>query len=974
MTADLHFGFVDYTTPSQRLYHPTLVRNDDSDTMLRAIKHELRHATSFLFSVAFLTPGALGLLKQDLLDFPGQGTIITSDYLGFNHPNMFRELLQFPQLEVRVVESDAGFHAKGYLFQQGAEQAAIIGSSNLTRNALLVNEEWNLRFSAMPDGDITRQLSDAIAAQRRRSIPLSYRWIDEYAARWDPQNSSAEREAGLPSLLPTGTLYPNAMQAEALDAIQAVRDAGSSRALVVSATGTGKTILAAFATRAINPPRFLFVAHREQILSKAREEFARVLPGGMDGMSLVAGGRAIPDTGHVFATVQSLSRPSTLETIDPHDFDLVIVDEVHRSGAASYLRFLDHLSPRFLLGLTATPERTDSFNVFELFDYTVPYEIRLQQALENDMLAPFTYYGVDDYVDEEGNTVGDDAPISRLAGPERTRHIVQTLEQYGHVGDAKGLIFCSRIEEAQQLSRRLNDAVVHGARLRTRALSGADPLVEREAAVAALENGDLDYLLTVDIFNEGIDIPSVNQVVMLRQTQSSIVFTQQLGRGLRKAVGKDHLRVIDFIGNYANNFMIPIALFGDSSLNKDVLRKKIIEAETAGSIAGVSSVTFQPVARQRIFDALSEARLDSMPNLKRALHDLEQRLGTVPRLYDFARFETVDPVLIATKRKTNYWDFLVAAKKVDVAPVVSEQHFLTFLSFEILNGKRPHELLILQHLLRTTESSVRDLEVVLETQIGEVSTASFASAIRLLDYSFSIEQEKKRYGQVGVLTRHQDRIRLTPEFATLYQAGGHFAAHVDDVIETGLHLARHRYSWNRPLTVGERYSRKDACRLLNWGSNQQGVIFGYKLDPATNTCPVFVTYHKDDQIADSLAYGDEFLDQRNLRWFTRSGLTLQSKEVRALLDTESPADLHVFVKKDDAESSEFYYLGQARPHDAQEETMPSAKGVPHDVVTMRLALDSPVGPHLYDYLTSTTKARVGAEHRENLSTPGARLG
>lgn len=172
LAADLHFGFVDRRVASQRLYHPSLVRNDASDTMLRAIKHELRHSTSYLFSVAFITPGALALLKQDLLDFQGQGTIVTSDYLGFNDPTMFRELLHIPNLDVRVVESDAGFHAKGYLFQQGSEQAAIIGSSNLTRKALLVNEEWNLRFSAMPDGDITRQLTEAIHAQRRRSVPL----------------------------------------------------------------------------------------------------------------------------------------------------------------------------------------------------------------------------------------------------------------------------------------------------------------------------------------------------------------------------------------------------------------------------------------------------------------------------------------------------------------------------------------------------------------------------------------------------------------------------------------------------------------------------------------------------------------------------------------------------------------------------------------------------------------------------------
>src|SRR6185312_7923965 len=213
------------------------------------------------------------------------------------------------------------------------------------------------------------------------------------------------------------------------------------------------------------------------------------------------------------------------------------------------------------LGMTATPERNDNFNVFELFDYNVPYEIRLNHALAADMLCPFHYFGIADVTYADGTTLADGAELGTLVRPERARHILKAIETYGQAGvPPRGLIFCARTDEARLLSAELNRHRLRGRELRTIALSGTDAISVREDAVNRLEAGDLDYILTVDIFNEGIDIPSINQVIMLRQTQSAIVFVQQLGRGLRKTVGKEYLIIIDFIGNYANNFMIPIAL------------------------------------------------------------------------------------------------------------------------------------------------------------------------------------------------------------------------------------------------------------------------------------------------------------------------------------------------------------------------------------------------------------------------------
>lgn len=960
--ADNAFGLLNRSWHSERRHHPLLISNEDENTMLRALRAELHRSQRFVFSIAFISTGALAMLKQALLDFRGSGVIVTSTYLEFNSPEVFRELLGLENVDVYVHPSGrSGFHAKGYVFEQEHGTTAIVGSSNLTVNALLRNREWNLRISSLPDGDITHQISTAIDRQIASSQPLTSDWIDQY------ENDFVKRQ-GLRQVVVDGELpddlleqdveiVPNAMQIEALEQIAAVREAGERRAVVISATGTGKTILAALDVRSAALGRVLFIAHREQILDKAMLEFKKVLRDTepQEFGKFVGATREL-DRRVVFATVQTLSRPEHLSSIDPGHFDYVLIDEVHRAGAESYLRVIEHLRPRFLLGLTATPERTDDFNVFELFDYNVPYEIRLQAALEADMLAPFHYYGVTDFTTADGRSVDDTSQLRTLVAEERVDHLLRMIDIYGHKGAVRGLMFCSRVDEANELSRLLNEREINGAQLRTQVLTGQHSMEERNVTIERLERGELDYILSVDIFNEGIDIPTVNQVVMLRQTQSSIVFTQQLGRGLRKAAGKDHLRVIDFIGNYKNNYLIPIALLGDSSLNKDVIRRKLIDVGDAGAVAGLSSISFDEIARSRVLASLARTSLNSMQNLKAAFNDLEQRLGAPPRLFDFARFDLADPVVIATKQG-NYWEFKSRLGRVPTAPDDEQSPLLTYLAKELLNGKRPHELLLLQRLIHETEISRHEYARQLVAAGTTHDEATIDSVLRILDLSFFTMTERDAYGGEGVVEVRGGRIGLHPTFARLLRESAEFRAEVADVIDTGLYLARHEHDWSGALRRGQRYSRKDVCRLLNWVSNQQGTIFGYKVDTDSNTCPIFVTYHKADDVSDSTRYEDEFLDMSNMRWYTRSRRTMRSKEVQSITRGEIP--LYLFAKKDDVEGNDFYYLGRATPHDAEQSAMPGERGGMLDVVFMRLELDMPVDHSLYHYLT-TSPATAGA--------------
>lgn len=945
LTDDLNFGFVDASASSEQLHHPLLISNEHENTMLRAIRHELARAQSFVFSVAFISTSALALLKQALLNFEGRGIIVTSTYLSFNSPDTFRELLDLKNVDVYVHREDgAEFHAKGYVFEHSDSTTAIVGSSNLTANALLRNKEWNLRFSAAPEGDISEQLRAAVDAQLLASSLLSLSWIEEYASRYQPPTQRTS-----PTIRPTESIFPNRMQVEALEQIAAVRESGERRAVVVSATGTGKTILAALDVRAAAPERMLFVVHREQILDKAIESFARVLGLPESNFGKLAGGSRELDKNYVFASIQSLSRPETLVEIDPMLFDYVLIDEVHRAGAESYKRVIDHLDPDFLLGLTATPERTDGFNIYELFDYNVPYEIRLQAALEADMLAPFHYFGVTDYTDEQGGVVDDTTQLAALVRNTRVEHIVHALQTYGHSGSVRGLMFCSRREEAEALSAQLNTTSVNGSPLRTIALSGTDSIASRELAVEMLECGELDYILTVDIFNEGIDIPSINQVVMLRQTQSSIIFTQQLGRGLRKAFGKDHLRVIDFIGNYANNYLIPIALLGDNSLNKDSLRQGLIESDQAGAIAGLSSINFDEISRQRVLASIQHTKLDSMKNLKDAYLTMKQRLGRVPRLFDFARFNATDPVVLATK-SPNYAELLKKFGEPVWSLSEQESAFLTYLSAELLNGKRPHELLLLKELISRGPMSVRGYSELLSHQGCLNDSATIESSLRMLTLGFHTSAERSKYRDQPLIEHTPTgEILLSPLFAECLDSSRHFSDHVMDCLETGLYLARHVHNWSGSLQFGATYSRKDVCRLLNWHSNEYSTIYGYKVDYSSNSCPIFITYHKSNEVAASTRYEDELLDHSTLRWFTRSKRTLQSAEVRAITENQIP--LHLFAKKSDAEGVGFHYLGKAASRDAMQEKMPDDTGKLLDVVTMNLKLETPVEESLYSYLT-----------------------
>lgn len=956
----IRYGFVDAQSGTPSVFNPELILNNKDQTMLSAIVKELQRCDTFYFSVAFVTTSALALLKQHLLDFQGKGVIITSTYLDFNEPEVFEELLLLDNIEVLVLNDTIdAFHSKGYIFETQGSTTAIVGSSNLTNFALTRNAEWNMKFSALPDGDITIQLRRAIEDLREVSSPLTAEWIANYEKNRRLRPFPEVIDSGVEQVVPVGKIYPNAMQQRALENLAALWRKDESKAIIISATGTGKTILAALAARAVKPERILFIVHQEQILNKAMQEFKKVFDRSAADFGKFVGSERNQDAPFIFSTVQTLSRGDNARVFDPDHFDLVIIDESHRAAAKTYQKVLGYFTPKHLIGLTATPERTDGFNVFELFDHNIAYEIRLQEALENNMLVPFSYYGIHEITDSSGRTLTDNTPESEKLRETRIDYIVQALRNYGHVRDARGLIFCSSKKEAHWLAEGLQDRIVYDKSdsqpLRVAALTGEDSMEVREATVKKLEAGELDYITTVDIFNEGIDIPCINQVVMMRDTQSSIIFTQQLGRGLRKFKGKDHLRVLDFIGNYANNFHIPIALFGKNSGDKDEINRKTSTAKNGTPLAGSSSVSFDKIAQERIFESLAKAKLDSIAQLKKDYTDLKFRLGKQPWRIDFARFDTLDPVAFSyspTSKGSNrrgYWNFLKTTIKVEQSMTDFEENILRFLDRELLNGKRVHENIVLQYLLQHGSISYAEMRNLFSSKRRKYTEYTLRSVERILTLEFFVEQERKTVGGVSCVTANGEgenrTLILNEELQTAYNTDAHFKYHVDDVNETALFLNTHRYSRADGLKMGQRYTRKDVCRLLNWGNNEYSTMYGYSKNTETNTCPIFVTYNKTENISSSTQYEDEFINARTMSWFTKNRRSLRRSPLEREI-ASGDLQLELFVKKDDAEGTEFFYVGPAAPRDAMDTTMTIDGDNEVSIVNMKLDLVHPLGNDL----------------------------
>lgn len=929
-------GFEDEKYPGSELLGPRILGNDAQEKIWFTLREELYSCKSFTWAVAFITQDMLVPLKVVLADLANQGvsgTIITGDYLGFNDPRVFEELQKIPNLKIRIA-TNTGFHAKGYLFEHGDYQTIVVGSANFTRSALLSNYEWALKVSSNKQANLTKQFAKKIVLLKQNSFAITSEWLEEYKENWIKPKETVVRKN-------VEKITPNQMQQAALKNLNALVANGEKRGLVVSATGTGKTYLGAFAVKDFKPKKFLYVVHRQQIAKKSLESFYKVIGSSRKDYGLLSGDHHDVNRKYVFATVQTLSQPDVLASLAEDEFDYILIDEAHRAAAPSYQKILAHFKPEFLLGMTATPERMDEQNVYQIFDYNLAYEIRLRDALEEKMLTPFHYVGVQDY-EVAGQTIDETTGLRYLVSEQRVDYVLKEIEYYGYCGDhAKGLVFCSRQDEAKELailfSKKGHPAV---------ALTNEDSEKRRSEVIAELVNGKIEYIIAVDLFNEGIDIPSLNQIIMLRNTQSSIVFTQQLGRGLRKYPGKNFVTVLDFIGNYKNNYLIPIALNQDTSRDKDRAKRET----RLPSLIDVSTINFSKVASEKILASLDQVKLDGLRELRQSYQELKNKIGRTPLLFNFYQYGSVSPLVFANNHGLdNYATFL---RKMGESVELSkyENQVLIFLTRELLNGKRIHELLLLDLLLKNGKVKQEDYVSRLQKR-GYANKAVLGSVEDILSLSFfDVKQgkttKKAQYGDLPII-EHSNLLdyELNEKIGAALRQNEWFKRLVVDVIKTGLKL-NESYDNMHQFTLYQQYDRKDACRLLNWPKDVSAPMYGYRV--GEHDAPIFITYEKSDDQKRNAIYDNTLENGRSLRWYTRVPRHLNSEEVQRLLHTGG-MHIHLFVKRSDAEGKQFFYLGEAKidPSSVKEELI-GAKKKP--AVGMNLIFEQPLTSEMYTYL------------------------
>lgn len=921
-----------------------LIYNDQQQNkkVITDIENALLDCDTFDISVAFIALSGLASIRETLHKLKVQnkkGRIITSTYLGFNEPKMFKDLLKYPNIEVRVYDDHHGFHSKGYIFQKNSNYWAIVGSSNLTQSALSLNQEWNVYVSSHKQNDTIKQIQDEFENQWQKSIPLTHEWINEYQKNYVKPEKHAIRHI-------KRDIVPNYMQRQALASLEHLRQQNQDRALLISATGTGKTYLSAFDVQKVKPRRMLFVVHRKSIALKAMETFQTIIKD--KTMGIFSGNVKELDKDYLFSTVQTIHKKENRELFKQDEFDYIIIDEVHKVGAYTYQELVHYFHPQFLLGMSATPERNDQFDIYKMFHYNIAYEIRLQQAMEYDLLCPFHYYGITD-LNIDGISIDDKSDFNLLINEKRIDYIIEKIEEYGYSGEkVHGLIFVSRKQEAIELSNLFNQRGYN-----TIALTGDDNEEKRQEAMDRLESNDgdgLDYIFTVDIFNEGIDIPKVNQVVMLRPTQSAIIFVQQLGRGLRKNDEKDYVVVIDFIGNYERNFLIPIALSGNTNLNKDTLRQFITERNVL--IPGVSTIQFDEISQKRIFESIDHANFNDVKLIKESYVQLKAKLGRIPHIKDFEKYGAIDiQKIFQNKGLGSYHMFLKKyEKEYDVQFSSLEEKYLQFISSKLSSAKRVQELeaikLAIERKVHVNEYLKQQMLDEYQIQMPEVS---YTTIQNILTQNFATGSSKDAFKDVPILDTDWN---ISHVFQSLLN-NEEFKRQVLEIIDYSIDLYKQEYSQryqNTDLCLYKKYTYEDVCQLLNWEKNLVPLnIGGYKYDQHTNTLPVFINYDKEEDIADTIKYTDHFVDPQTLVAMSKSKLKLGSKGMDIFTQAKQRQTIiHIFVRKnkDDKTSKEFYYLGIGNIINIKQEYM--ADQIP--VCEILYHLDQPVRQDIYDYI------------------------
>ncbi len=875
--------------------------NYTETTFLEKIKDNLRHCKSFDFSVSFIKKAGLVLLFKDIeaaVERGCKGRIITSTYQNFTDIESLKSFYSLmgrcPNFQCHLDYecfhdtgyATLGYHSKGYLFRFDDCCELIVGSSNITRYALLKNIEWDVVLREDFTSDVYAQALSEFEDKWQATHLLNSDIISLYAnklnfaiERWDMDYD-----------LSAANIKPNFMQRKALKELNRYRAVGTSRALVVAAAGSGKTYLAAFDALNFNPKRLLYIVHEGSILKKSLETFQDVF-GSNVSYGIYSGTSKECDADFVFATNVTMSK--TLDLFRKDEFDYIIIDECHHATADTYKRIISYFEPEFLLGLTATPERMDNQDVFEMFDQNVPYELRLRDAIINDLVVPFHYFGIRDTLVDYGLSAGEERRmIAQLANDEHCDFISEQIETHRPQEKLKALAFCRNVTHARMMCEALSE------RYKTAYLTGRNDIGERIRAYNDLQSdsAELEILFTVDILNEGVDIPGVNMVLFLRPTESSTIFIQQLGRGLRKYDNKQFVTVLDFIGNsYKRSVQIAFAL---SSLAENfVVEKRLMASLVRDNFTALGlsdcgvQINIDDLSKEEILEYIDKENFNSIKYLKQDYFNFKKYINSefYPKHMDYLNNDCAPDLIrfmsVKTQGKKNcsYYNFLRGIGEENL-PIFSDAQieFANYLS-GLLPLVRPHEFEIVRCLL----DGVHDIKAnngILEERIAGYKQEELNHALQFMKF----------------VSKSGTQLTLDVDI------DDQFREYLNDLLDYGVtrYIADNGEETGFKLWQNYRMDQVQLKLLKNPGYNAVGTYY------YDDYVVIFASLKKDLPEEDKLNYKDKFLEAGLFQWESMAHLPMSD-----LSKLKSSSYAYLFIRKVSDENGivlPFTYAGKGK--------------------------------------------------------------
>lgn len=925
----------------------TLITNNQTTNFYNHITKLLQECESFIFNVAFINFSGIQLLLDgfEVLEKRNKkGKILTSTYLNFTQIKALKKIKEFKNIELKIYDSNAsniGFHSKSYIFEFKDNYKVLIGSSNITASAFKSNIEWNVKTIAKKDDVFLQDVLNEFENLWIDSYEANDEFLKEYADFLNKQ-----KKEFIPTFTYKKSIKTNFMQEKALQKLEELRVKKEKKALVIAATGSGKTYLSVFDVKKIQPKALLFLVHRENILLSAKKSFETIL-GDSFTYGLYTGNKKEEDKNYIFSTIQTMT--NSFSNFSQNYFDYIIIDEAHHVTSPSYKKVIEYFKPKFLLGLTATSNRMDGNSIYEVFDENIACDIRLNDALEHNLVVPFHYFGISDIqsIDYENIDLNKIDELAKLLSVnKRADFIIEKMNFYSFFGTKRKAIgFCVSKEHAFFMNEKFNEKGINSL-----CLTSEDSIQKREETIKKLEDekDSLEVIFTVDIFNEGIDIPSINTVLFLRPTNSPIVFVQQLGRGLRKHKNKDFLTVLDFIGNHKKAYLIALSLVGNKAIDKESIKFSL-----QNNFADFKNafICMDEISKSRILKQIENENFNHLKYLKEQYFEFKTILeNKVPKLVDFLQFNDVINPLNFIYESKSYVEFIAKVEdekiKNEYKILCQNEQFLKAIRFieNLLPIKRVYEFVILKYLLNNDFCDEKIAFKILDKYLDKVCKDTIIHSFSYLNQDFLDSAQISRY--LKLIDFDGKKVKKTQMFSRLLE-NKKYKDIFEDSLNYGIYFYEEEFGsrdFGIPfLKLYGKYNMLNIAQLCNFpkihSSFRGSGFLKYKDDFF-----LFINIEKD-KFSKSANYSNTFLSKDRFTYQSKPSMSQDKGDGERLIENQKyGVKLHIFMRKFvqvDKKTQDFIYLGIAN----------SVKSEGNKPIKLELKLEIPLEDKLFEEFT-----------------------